>query len=410
MPLMKGRFLGGAGEVGRLGMYLDTGGTKLLFEYGLSPKKPPQYPDHSPEVDLLLLTHAHLDHSGMIPWVVSRFSTPVYATEATSVVSTILLNDSLKIAQYEGYPEPYSKYDIRSTERLYEDIIFGQNIDLDDIVIIPHDAGHIPGSTMFQVKGQMTDILFTGDINTQDTKLIKGADPVGTDILVMESTYAGREHPDRRELTFEFLDRVEDIIASGGQVIVPAFAVGRTQELLMVLRNQGYDVWVDGMGREITRRYIDLPQFVRDIRNLDEGFKDAKIVRRSMDRKKVLKADVIVTTSGMLDGGPVQEYMQRLNNPANGLFLTGYQVENTNGRKLLDTGHVEVQGKDVKMEMQVEQFDFSAHAGHTELVDFAKGCSPETIVLMHGDNREALAEDLSEFELLMPVMGEEFEI
>jgi putative mRNA 3-end processing factor len=135
-----------------------------------------------------------------------------------------------------------------------------------------------------------------------------------------------------------------------------------------------------------------------------------RIVRNNADREKALRGDVIITTSGMLDGGPVLHYISELNDEKNGLFLTGYQVEDTNGRMLLETGSIDLAGVATKVYMNVKFFDFSAHSGHKELLEFIEGCKPDTVVLMHGEKREDLAKDITNKKVILPKNGEEFEI
>lgn len=409
---MKIKFLGGVNEVGRLGMILESGDTRFLFDYGISPTRPPQYPLPTPPVDLAFLSHAHVDHSGMMPWMVSRFQVPIMATQATAAISGLLTRDSLKVAAAEGYVEHYSKQDIGLMERSFDLVKFGDVREKDNFRMEFHSAGHIPGSTMFHLTGE-SDILFTGDINTIDTRLVGRCRPVRCDTLVMESTYSGRDHPDRRDLEKKFLDSIEEVVDRGGTVVIPSFAVGRSQEILHLLKDTPYDIWFDGMGKEVTRQYLDYPQFLRDPRSLKDAFHQVNIVHSFYGRKHALKGDVIITTSGMLDGGPVLFYVEHLRKNQNcGLFLTGFQVKGTNGKLLLETERLDIKGVQEKVAMDVRFFDFSAHAGHAQLREFANKCSPSRIVLFHSDQREILAADLREdgFTVLLPNTADTIEL
>ncbi len=409
---MKFRFLGGASKVGSLGLLAEENGLRLLFDYGMTPTSPPEYPAPAPEIDMLFLTHSHVDHSGMIPWVVSRYAPDVIATETTALVAEVLLEDILKISDYEGYASQFYKRDIKETKNSFRYVDFGDSVDAGGLEISAHSAGHIPGATMYEMSGKKR-YLFTGDINTINTRLVWAAHPVKTDVLIMESTYAGREHPDRKEHENEFLDDIEEIVSRGGKVIVPSFAVGRTQEMMLTLAGRGYEIWVDGMGKGISYIYLDHPDYIRSANKLKKAIKGVNMVRGKRDRELASKeADVIITTSGMMDGGPVLMYVDRIkHDPKSAVLITGYQVEGTNGRRLIETGELDFYGVTEKIEAEVRQYDFSAHAGHSELVEFAKACGPETVVLMHGDNREALADDLSkDFEVYIPTEGEDFEL
>ncbi|MCD6275873.1 MAG: MBL fold metallo-hydrolase [Thermoplasmata archaeon] len=407
---IKGRFLGGAEEIGSLSLYLSLGELRLLFEYGLTPSKPPAYPLPSPPMDSVFLTHVHLDHSGMLPRIATEYDVNVYATLPTIEVLPLLLNDTIKVADLEGFPIPYTKEEV---ENLMDNMIpvdYGKSIELGSIEIVPHNAGHIPGSAMYEIKNDRK-ILFTGDIQTVNTHLVWGAKPLETDILIMESTYAGREHPKREEVEKMFLEKIEDVVNRGGIAIVPAFAVGRTQEVMLILARTDYEVWVDGMGRFVTNMFLQYPQYLKSAKKLKKARNKINIVKRRSDRRKALKGEVIVATSGMLEGGPVLHYINHLKNDRrSAILLTGYQVEGTNGRLLMDRGILELYGIKEKIDAEVDFFDFSAHAGHTELVEFAEKCSPEKIVLMHGDNRDELAKELKErgFEVFTPKDDEEF--
>ncbi|NPA74714.1 MAG: MBL fold metallo-hydrolase [Euryarchaeota archaeon] len=410
--MIEGKFLGGAEEVGSLALHLKMNNTKMLIDYGLTPSKPPAYPPMAPPMDAVFVTHAHLDHSGMLPKISSTYDANIYMTEATMAVLPLLLNDTIKVAKIEGFPIPYMKEEIENLMECIVPMGYAERIELGEIEVTPHNAGHIPGSTMYEIKGDKT-LLFTGDIQTVNTHLVWGAKPVKTDILIMESTYAGREHPPREEVEQSFKAKIEEIVDRGGTAIVPAFAVGRTQEIMLVLEKMDLEIWLDGMGRFINNVYLKYPKYLRSAKHLKRARNKMNIVKRRKDRKKAMEGDVIITTGGMLEGGPVLHYINYLKNDIrSGILLTGYQVEGTNGRLLMDEGILDLYGIKEKIDAEISFFDFSAHAGHSELIEFAEKCEPEIVVLMHGDNREALAEDLKTrgMEVLIPKNNEEFEL
>ena len=229
---IKIQFLGGVEEVGRLAMVLETGDIKLLFEYGMSPGKPPSYPLPSPPVDMVLLTHAHLDHSGMIPWLFSKDDQKILTTQLTGELSDLLHKDSIKIAKSEGYAIPYSNSDIKEAKTSVSPVEPSQKRGIGhNHEVIFHSAGHIPGSLMFEIVGDRK-ILFTGDFNVSDTRIVKGTKPVDCDVLFLEGTYAGRDHPKKREeIERDLLDKIDEVIKRGGVAVLPAFAVSRSQEL-----------------------------------------------------------------------------------------------------------------------------------------------------------------------------------
>ena len=406
---IKIQFLGGSNEVGSLAMVLETGGIKLLFEYGMTPSKPPAFPLPAPPVDMTLLTHSHLDHSGMIPSLCSEYDQTILTTELTGEISSLLHKDSIKIAKTEGYAPPYSSEDIKEAKHSIVPVEPSQKKGIGgDHEIRSHSAGHIPGSLMFELVGSRKT-LFTGDLNVIDTRLVKGTKPVQCDVLCMEGTYAGREHPKKREeLEKDFLDKIDEVVGRGGVAVLPAFAVSRSQELALVLRKAGYNVWFDGMGRKVSKMFLKYPKYLRSAENLKKALNKINMVHSDHGRKLALNSEVIITSSGMMDGGPVLGYMNHLrNDPKNAVLLTGYQVEGTNSRLLVDKGKLNFYGVIENVECEVEYFDFSAHAGHSELVEFAKGCNPEKIVLFHSDNRKALEEPLKDVaEVYSPNTGE----
>jgi putative mRNA 3-end processing factor len=401
--MIKINFLGGASEVGKVGMLLRLKGEQLLFDYGMSPGKPPSYPIPAPPIELTFLTHAHLDHSGMIPWLCGRYGTKVISTSVTAEVAEVLQKDSLKVAKAEGYSIPYSAQDISNALKNWVEIKPKSTYETGDTKIIAHWAGHIPGALMFEVRDNSI-MLFTGDIQTLDMRLIKGAKPARCDILFLEGTYAGREHRDRKELEKEFIDQIEEVLARNGRAIIPAFGVGRSQEVALILKDKGYQVWRDGMGNDIAKIYLKNPAYITSAGELSDALKQMKRVNSTRNRKSALRDGVVITTSGMLDGGPVLWYLEQVkNDPRSTILLTGYQIPGTNGRQLLDHGTIDIRGVKERINCGVKYFDFSAHAGHSELVKFAKECKPEKIVLFHSDNRSVLAEELKDFaEVYLP--------
>jgi len=402
------QFLGGGSEVGNAAMVLGLGDLRVLFEYGLAPGKPPSYPLPPPPVDLTVLTHGHLDHCGMIPWLCARDGQTILSTDLTAKISTILHKDSVNIAKMEGYALPFDNTDIKESQHRFLPVSSKQKRNVgDEYQLRFHSAGHIPGSLMFELIGSRR-IVYTGDMNTHDTRLVKGALPIQCDTLFMEGTYAGREHPKRSDLEKRFLEKIDEVVGRGGVVVIPSFAVARSQEILLVLRNAGYNVWYDGMGKKIAKLFLKYPQELRTAEELKKALSNTNFVHSDHGRKLALKAEVIVTSSGMMDGGPVLWYMKHLkDDKKSAVLLTGYQVPGTNSRLLMDEHKLDFFGVAEPIACDVDYFDFSAHAGHTDLIAFAKACKPENIVLFHSENRTPLVEPMSEFaKVFTPANGE----
>ena len=418
---MKLKFLGGADVVGRLGMLLNNKGANLLFEYGMKPIKPPEYPIPAPPLETAFLTHCHIDHSGMIPWLCGKYGTKVHTTPSTIAVCELLMNDTLKVADSEGYPRPFQPKDIEVTmKHCFRPMKFGDVMDVAGFEIESHSAGHVPGAAMYELRGDNTTV-FTGDLHTYNTNLTWGAHPVKCDNLIIEATYAGRLHPDRKREEQKLIERVKETVEGGGKAIIPCFAVGRTQEVMLILKELKYDMWVDGMGKTVNRLYLEQPEYIRSERDLRQAKRRFNEVRGAAMREKAMQGEVIVTTGGILDGGPVLRYLEKeKDNPKSSVLMTGFQVDGSNGRRLIDNGAIDIRQPgsapeevpaSMRVACQVQQFDLSAHADHNELLKFIRACNPENVVLMHSDNRQALANDLKdEFKVHLPMPGEEFEL
>ncbi len=407
---MKIKFLGGAEEVGRLGVKITDRNTNVLVDYGVIPEKPPQYPLPPEPIDAMFITHSHLDHIGAIPVYYHKSEPDLYATEMTANCMKPLLNDSLKVTNIEGYPAMFNSDDINEALGNLQIAHYNENYEIGDFKVTPYPAGHIPGSTMWKFENSRS-IMVTGDINTLDTYLLDGAKPVKTDVLVIESTYAGKNHESRDDVKTRFRERIKEVVDNGGKVIIPAFAVGRTQEIVMTIADMGYDVSVDGMGNTISSIYLHTPGFLKSRKDFLRALGKVHEIKGNRMRENAINSDVIVSTSGMLDGGPVLGYIQKLlEDEKSAIFVTGYQVEGTNGRSLLETGTMNIAGVSVKPKMKVDFFDMSAHAGHDELVSFIKSIDPEKVILCHGDHREELIDSLSEYDVLLPYNGKEYEI
>ncbi|MEM2259053.1 MAG: MBL fold metallo-hydrolase [Nitrososphaerota archaeon] len=398
-------FLGGGREVGRVGIFLEIENKKILIDYGISPQNPPTYPIESPPVKYVILSHAHLDHSGMIPWICRRYNTKVFSTKLTRELSQILFYDTLKIADASGYPFPYDANDIEIANQNFFDS--ENKVDIDkEIEINFYSAGHIPGSTMIKIN----DTLFACDINTIETRLLHGVKPVKCRNLFIEGTYAGVEHPDRKELEKKFIDDVEDVVNKGGKAIIPAFAVGRTQEVAMILTEKEQEVWMDGMGYQISEIFLDNARYIKSPQKLRKAIEKINFVYSNHGKKLALKAGIVITTSGMMNGGPVLWYIDKIkDDPKSAVFITGYQVEGTNGRRLLDSREIDLYGVVRKVNCQVKFYDFSAHASHSQLVKFIKDCNPENVVIFHSEKPELIAQEI-DVQTYTPKNGEKIEI
>ena len=407
-------YLGGGDEVGNVGIMLEnTNRNKLLLDYGLAPTHPPKYPSEAPNVKNAIITHSHIDHLGMVPWLSSNYNTTLHGTELTSKISYLMWNDCYKISSIEKYPLPWDKRDIDTAMNSWKIHNFDKPWQQEDWKLSLHKAGHIPGAGMLKVDTPDKKILFTGDFDTRDSPLTSGAKPQEVDTLFIEGTYGGKNHPELVEETQKFLHKIESIADKGGTALIPAFANGRTQDIIMKLHKHAphLDVHVDGMGKRIAKMQMEHPETLRDPIALQKAWSWCKKVSSKSDKKKALNSDVIVSTSGMLQGGPSIWYLNRLRHDLkNEILFTGYQAKDTGGRKLQTEGMVDIFGKETQIPLNWKSFSFSTHAGHKEIVNFVKDCKAKEVIIYHTDPNEArphLEKELSDLgiEVFSPKNG-----
>ncbi len=408
--MLKLKFLGGAEEVGRLGIVINMEGRRFQVDYGVIPEKPPMFPLPPEQVEGLFVTHSHLDHIGALPMYYQNGGVDIFATEMTANTARPMLNDSIKITAIEGYVERFNREDVEKMYTFMNHTKYGEKLDMDDVTVTPYSAGHIPGSTMWRFENAH-ELMVTGDLYTGDSKLLSGGKPQKVKNLVVESTYAGKNHEDREEVRKRLRDRVIDVVEHGGKVIMPSFAMGRMQELVMSLADLPYKIATDGMGNLITSIYLNTPGYLRSEKEFRKALSRVKAIRGKRMRDDIDSTDIIISTSGMLDGGPVLSYIEKyVHDPKSAIFMTGYQVEGTNGRNLMEKGTLRLSGVEMKPDMAVEFFDMSAHAGHDDLIHFIKACQPENVILCHGDQREAVVDDLENYNVILPFNGKEITI
>ncbi len=394
--------------------------SSLLLDFGIKLLEKPQYPTEIPEVDALVLSHAHIDHSGAVPTLYNDMFIPTFGTLPTLDLSELLLEDSLQIARKEHLQPHFHKRQIKTMQNRYVPLAYGATATFKNFDVTMTDAGHICGSaiTLIERKGAADNkrIVYTGDFKSLPQYLHKGAKPVKADVLVMESTYALREHPPRETVIKELVEQIKIVIDNGGNAVVPSFAVGRAQELLIMMYKNGLidKTYVDGMARAATKIVLRHKGFVDNYDWLKAAATRATFVETQADRVDALKSpSVIITTAGMLNGGPVVDYITKLNQ-SSGIFISGFQVEGTNGRTLLDKGTIKVDGKERKVHLKASHWDLSAHAGRNELYDYVKDCGARTVICVHGDHdaSSSLAEGLKleGYDAYAPKVGETIKI
>ncbi len=386
---------------------------ELLIDYGIKPTDPPAYPLNGLRPKSLVISHGHLDHCGLVPNLMD-LEPEIYCTSITAKLSALLARDTLKIAENKGHVIPYYIDEIQEFERRVRAIEYRQEFMTQGYSACLYDAGHIPGSSSIYIEKNNHNLFYTGDINTITTELQNGADMEypESNILVIESTYFGRNHTPRKIMEERFVESIRETVESGGTAIIAAFSIGRTQEMMLILKKHGFHAYVDGMGADVFDIIKRKPQSVRDMNKLEKAF--AGSIVKPEDREAIVKEPcVIVTSAGMLNGGPVLYYLREIHDhPKSKLHLTGYQAEDTNGRRALERGYIE-DGRDIlRLNCRLEQYDFSAHCGDRELKEVVKKFADngtETVFVMHGENTEGFARWMVEelgVQAKAPAMGE----
>jgi len=415
------KFLGSTREVGRSAIALKNEKTQILLDYGVLTDHEPGFPMHVPpkEVDAIVLTHSHLDHCGAIPVFHIQEKVPIYGTRVAFELAQLLIQDFIHLSSYYL---PYEYIELRSMMRNCIHLDYRQEQAVGDVRFRLLNSGHIPGSSQVLAEAGGRRVLYTSDFNIVDTRLMHSADTDygELDALIIESTYADEEHPDRAELEKEFVESASEVVGKGGTVLVPAFSVGRSQEISCILSAHHFEhsIAIDGMAREVNRIMMNHVSFLRDPRLFMDAANRATWVEGWKDRRAFLsKPGVIISPAGMLKGGPAAFYIQKLGKKGNNaVFLVSYQVPGTPGRELLEKGRCVIDGKMRKVRAAVKHFDFSSHCGARELQETVKKLkgSPKVFVV-HGaeGNCEELAKWVkkeTELEAVAPKPGDVYKV
>ena len=437
--------LGGYREVGRSATLLMTKTSRILVDCGLNvgvadseepwsgtpylympdvwdstdPQNPLKY------IDAVVVTHAHLDHVGLVPLLFKHnYQGPVFMTPPTRDLAVMLLIDYLKVAQAEGRKVPFESKHIKEMIKHTITLKYGETTDISpDVRLTFHNAGHILGSAIshFHIGEGFYNVVITGDIKYERSWLFNPAHNrfPRVETVIMESTYGGREdfQPPRREAAERLKDVVKRTIERGGKILIPVFAVGRSQEVMLVLESYMRNgelpevpIYLDGMIWEATTIHAAYPEYLnKDLRELIFKKKENPFlsevfhrVESGERRENVINSSdplIVLSTSGMMNGGPVMEYFKHwADDSRNTLVFVGYQAERTLGRRI-QNGLKEItmmergQPIRIKIEMDVETIDgFSGHSDRRQLIQFIGSMNPkpERIITCHGEESKCI--------------------
>ena len=465
---MKITFLGAVGTVTGSMYLIRTNRHSILLECGLyQGKRAEAYarnhkiPLDIRRLDAVVLSHAHIDHSGNLPNLVkSGFDGPIYTTHATRDLCGAMLPDSGRIHEHDikyvnkkrqrkGQPpmEPlYTEADAIRTLHQFVGSGYGRRVRIArGINVTFFDAGHILGSSMVLIESKESEgivrLLFSGDLGQPGLPIVRDPTPMpAADILMIESTYGGRTHPPVQDIQGQLEAIVNQTVARSGRIIIPAFAVGRTQDIVYDLHQLMHDgripeipIFVDSpLALNATEAYRMHPdcydeetrEFIQDSGELDPfGFNRLRYVRSVDESKKLNYMDnplIIISASGMAEAGRVQHHLKHaIEDPNNVVLITGWQAPYTLGRRIANKEpYVRIYGEEFALNAEVHTlYGYSAHADHDDLLEWAKphAHSVRAAFVVHGDPEPAdtLADGLRGLgysKVIVPQRGEKFTI
>ena len=416
--------LGGTDEVGGSSYLYELDGLRLLVDAGVRPTMMgeaslPSFgllEDHPP--DLMILTHAHLDHVGALPLVKRRFpQLPIYATRATQRLALEVLTDSVKVGESQGV-QLFSLGEATATIADLRTLEAFTPLPIPGGQVTAYPAGHILGAVGLLIETKTGRLFHTGDFSNIATLTTEAAyappEPVPVDAVVSESTYGDTNLPGRKEQIRTFIDALRATLEGGGRVLIPTFALGRAQELILLLLNHQMSgllprvpIYLDGLVRTLTTSFEELlPELPERLRNFSQSSgmspfyrEGVQVVQHAKERARILEMhepSIILASSGMLSGGPSPQYARAiLQEEASALFVVGYQDAESPGRRLLELqrgGEVHLPvGRGGEYEAvpalcSVARYYLSAHADRMGIINHLSRYPSPRLVLMHGES------------------------
>ena len=390
---MKVTVLGAAKEVGRSAFLVNANHSNILLDYGVLLKREPIFPMHvkPKDIDAVVISHAHLDHSGFVPSLFLSQSAEVQSlgTLPTFELSQLLIEDMIKIS---GFYLPFEYLDLMTMMKRSKSLKYREPYEINDVTVTLHESGHILGGSTVVVEHGKKRLFYTGDINTRGSKLLRQADlnldPI--DLLVIESTYSQTEQTPREQSEAELLEFAYEVIDRKGTLFIPAFSVERAQEIACVLKTNNFPhkVAMDGMALKANEIMVRHPTFLRDPEVFKKAVTEAEWISGWNRRKKIVKEPcVIISPAGMLVGGTAVFYLQEIaKDSKNGIAIVSYQGEGTPGKTLLEKRVTIFDGRVRKCLADVKRFEFSGHNSRSELFEILDRIDGNPKVLtVHGD-------------------------
>lgn len=444
---MKLIYLGGANEVGASSILMELDSYRVLLDCGIRQKKnKDRLPDFDSikeigGIDAIVISHAHMDHIGSLPLISKEFPNAlIYMNRMTLELARVLLYDSLKIMAYqEGEIPIFQEDDVLNMFKRVRLVPYQKNYKLTPTLSFTfYMAGHIAGASCIYFQAKEGSVFYTGDYSLFNQHTVGGLSipKLRPDVIISEATYGNRLHANRESEELKLVEYVKEIINQGGKVLIPVFALGRSQEVLLILKKAFNKkqlpltkVYVDGMVKNINSVFLNNPLFLKEslgkrILKGQEVFYNDNIIRidTKEEREKLLNSTescIIVASSGMLSGGMSEYYATSIvSNEKNAIILTGYQDEEANGAILLNLLEEEAQnrkislnGKVYHVNCQIKQVGLSAHADKQEMKQLFTNLNSRKIILGHGEESiiESFAQELTKelnSDIYVPLVGQ----
>ncbi|XP_017141016.1 cleavage and polyadenylation specificity factor 73 [Drosophila miranda] len=407
--------LGAGQEVGRSCIMLEFKGKKIMLDCGIHPGLSGMdalpYVDliEADEIDLLFISHFHLDHCGALPWFLMKtsFKGRCFMTHATKAIYRWMLSDYIKISNISTEQMLYTEADLEASMEKIETINFHEERDVMGVRFCAYNAGHVLGAAMFMIEIAGIKILYTGDFSRQEDRHLMAAEvpPMKPDVLITESTYGTHIHEKREDRENRFTSLVQKTVLQGGRCLIPVFALGRAQELLLILDEfwsqnpelheipiyyasslakkcmAVYQTYINAMNDRIRRQIaVNNPFVFRHISNL-----------KGIDHFEDIGPCVIMASPGMMQSGLSRELFESwCTDPKNGVIIAGYCVEGTLAKTVLSEPEeiTTLSGQKLPLNMSVDYISFSAHTDYQQTSEFIRLLRPTHVVLVHGEQNE----------------------